>query len=140
MRLRNSLSLLLNVRPGEGRLVLLLLAHFFCIGVARIFTRTAAYTLFLVEFDAQALPYVYIGISLSVTLVSFIILRLAEHLSFSKLLATNLGFLLLFLGAVGYTQSVACGRGRDSWRAGFARLCYPLVCRPHLQLGRKSPA
>ena len=55
--------------------------------------------MFLVEFDAQALPYVYIGISLSVTLVSFIILRLAEHLSFSKLLATNLGFLLLFLGA-----------------------------------------
>jgi AAA family ATP:ADP antiporter len=109
MRLRNSLSLLLNVRPGEGRLVLLLLAHFFCIGVARIFTRTAAYTLFLVEFDAQALPYVYIGISLSVTFVSFIILRLAEHLSFSKLLATNLGFLLLFLGAfrlgLGFTEA-----------------------------------
>jgi AAA family ATP:ADP antiporter len=100
MRLRNSLSLLFNVRPGEGRLVLLLLAHFFCIGVARIFTRTAAYTLFLVEFDAQALPYVYIGISLVGTLLSFIILRLAEHLSFSKLLAANLGFLLLFLGAV----------------------------------------
>ncbi len=79
--------------------MLLLLAHFFCIGVARIFTRTAAYTLFLVEFDAQALPYVYIGISLVVTLVSFVILRLTEHLSFSRLLATNLGFLLLFLGA-----------------------------------------
>ena len=99
MRLRNSMSFLFNVHPGEGWLVLLLLAHFFCIGVARIFTRTAAYTLFLVEFDAQALPYVYIGIGLSVTLISFIILRLAEHLSFSKLLAANLGFLLLFLGA-----------------------------------------
>jgi AAA family ATP:ADP antiporter len=99
MHLRDRLSLLFNVRPGEGRLVLLLLAHFFCIGVARIFTRTAAYTLFLVEFGAQTLPYVYIGISLVVTLVSLIILRLAGRLSFSKLLATNLGFLLLFLGA-----------------------------------------
>jgi len=100
MRLRYRLSLLFNVHPGEGRLVFLLLAHFFCIGIARIFTRTAAYTLFLVEFDAQALPYVYIGISLVGTLISFIILGLAEHLSFSKLLAANLGFLLLFLGAV----------------------------------------
>ncbi len=99
MNLLDRLSSVFNIRPGEGRLVLLLLAHFFCIGVARIFTRTAAYTLFLVKFDAQALPYVYIGISLVGTLLSFIILRLAEHLSFSKLLATNLGFLLFFLGA-----------------------------------------
>jgi AAA family ATP:ADP antiporter len=105
----NRLASLFNIRPGEGRLVLLLLAHSFCIGVARIFTRTAAYTLFLVEFDAQALPYVYIGISLSVTLVSFIILRLAEHLSFSKLLAANLGFLALLLGSfrlgLGFTDA-----------------------------------
>jgi hypothetical protein len=57
----NRLSSLFNIRLGAGRLVLLLLAHSFCIGVARIFTRTAAYTLFLVEFDAQALPYVLSG-------------------------------------------------------------------------------
>jgi hypothetical protein len=72
---------LFNIHSGEGRLVTLLLIHAFFIGTARIFTRTAAFTLFLIEFDAiQTLPYVYVGISVIVSL-----------------LITNLGFLLLVL-------------------------------------------
>lgn len=86
-----------DVRPGEGRLVLFLLAMYFCIGIARIFTRTSAYTLFLVEFDAQSLPYIYIGISVVVSLISVFYLKLGERLSFLRLLAANLGFILLAL-------------------------------------------
>ena len=74
-----------------------MLAHSFCIGSARIFTRTAGYALFLVEYGSQALPYVYIGIGAVVALLSFAYLKLSERLSFSKLLLANVGFLFLSL-------------------------------------------
>ena len=93
----NRLSLLFGIQPGEGRLVSLLLAHSFWIGLARIFTRTAALTLFLVQFDAGNLPYTYIGVSIIATLISLAYLKLGERLSFSNLLIANLCFLLLTL-------------------------------------------
>jgi AAA family ATP:ADP antiporter len=91
---------LFNIRPGEGWLVSLLLAHSFSIGWARIFARTAAFTLFLAEFDAQSLPYTYIGVSIIVTLISFAYLKMGERLSFSNLLIVTLSFLLITLIAL----------------------------------------
>ena len=52
------LSLLLNVRPGESRLVALVLVHSALVGFARVVNRTAASALFLVEFEARTLLYV----------------------------------------------------------------------------------
>ena len=95
---QNRLFSLFNIHSGEGRLVTLLLIHAFFIGTARIFTRTAAFTLFLIEFDAtRTLPYVYVGISVIVSLTSLLYLKLGERLPLAKLLITNLGFLLLVL-------------------------------------------
>ena len=82
------------VRPEESRLVLLLLVQSFCMGLARFFTRTPAYTLFLIEFDAQNLPYIYIGISIIVSSLSFLYLKIFRRVSFITLLAVNLSFLL----------------------------------------------
>ncbi len=72
-----------------------MLVHSFCIGIARVLTRTAAYALFLVRFDAQDLPYVYIGISVVVMLLSFVYLKLSQRLPLIKLLIAASGFLLL---------------------------------------------
>lgn len=99
MRARDKFWALLNVEPGEERLVSLLLATSFCVGSANVFVYTAAFALFLTEFDAQALPYTYIGISIVVTLFSFLYMKLSEYLSFSSLLmATGVFLVLVLLG------------------------------------------
>jgi hypothetical protein len=56
MPILTRLSVALNIRPGEGQLVTLLLVHSFFIGIAKVFTSAAASALFIDEFGAQALP------------------------------------------------------------------------------------
>ena len=89
MQTGDRLLSLLNTEPGEGRLVVLLLATSFCVGAANVFVYTAAYALFLTEFGAQALPYVYIGISVVVTLFSYLYMKAGERISFSGLLLVS---------------------------------------------------
>ena len=91
----NKLASLLNVEPGEGRLAWLLFLHSFLMGMANNFVQTAAFALFMVEFDAQTLAWVYIANALVVPLFTFVYLRLGNRLAFSRLLLINLGFLLL---------------------------------------------
>ena len=106
---QNKLATLFNIHPGEGRLVTLLLAYSFFIGAARIFTRSAAMGLFLSQYSAGELPYVYIGISVIVTALSYVYLRLGQKLTLSRLLAVTLIFLLasllLFWGGLSISQS-----------------------------------
>jgi len=84
-----------NIYPGEGRLVGLMLTHHFCLEMACFFIYTTAYSLFLMNFNSSMLPYIYICTSIVTPLVSFFYLILASYISFSKLLLTNLGLLLL---------------------------------------------
>jgi hypothetical protein len=93
-------SAVLRIHPGEGRLIALLLAHSFLVGVARIFTMSAAFALFLAQWDATTLPFTYIAIGVVVGLASFTYLKLAGRLPFATLLIGNLCFLLLAVGAV----------------------------------------
>jgi hypothetical protein len=93
----SSLPLLLNVRPGESRPVALVLEHSALVGCARVFTRTAAFALFLAEFEAQTLLYVYIGMSLVVALLSFAYLKLSECLPLPCLAWQMWDFLLVTL-------------------------------------------
>ena len=97
MDLRHRLFTLFNVEPGEGLLVIMLLAHSFFIGSACIFARSSVYALFLAEFDASFLPYVYVCIGVVVTLLSFIYLKLSERISFIWLLTGSVAFLLVSL-------------------------------------------
>ncbi|MBN1993051.1 MAG: HEAT repeat domain-containing protein [Anaerolineae bacterium] len=99
MSILNRLSVALNIRPGEGQLVMLLLVHSLFIGIAKVFTSAAASALFINAYSAQALPYVYIGVAVAVSLVGFVYTRLEEHLSFKALLVANLSMLLMGLGA-----------------------------------------
>ncbi|HUH12631.1 MAG TPA: cyclic nucleotide-binding domain-containing protein [Longimicrobiales bacterium] len=77
----------LGVRPGEGRLVAWLLGHSFLNGVAKVLNATAAYTLFLVAFGAEAIPYVYIGAAVAITSAGYLFIRLDQRLSFGPLAA-----------------------------------------------------
>ena len=81
----------LNIQPGEGQVVFLLLALAACFGLTRLLVQTSAGTLFLLAYDTSALPYVYIGVALVVPALSFIYARLETRLSFASLLLVNVG-------------------------------------------------
>lgn len=91
----NRLASLFNVEAGEGRLVSMMFVHSFLLGAASSFVQTAAFALFMIEFDAQALALVYVINALVIPAITFLYLRLGKRLSFSSLLAANLGFMLL---------------------------------------------
>jgi ATP/ADP translocase/HEAT repeat protein len=109
MNRSSKLQILLNIQPGEGRLVGLLLLQYFFLGIAFNFTQTTAFTLFLTEFNAQTLAWVYIANALIVSLLSATYLRLGQRLTFRALLTVNLGFLLLLTGAFWLGLSAAPG-------------------------------
>lgn len=89
----------LGLEAGEGRMVGLFFLIAFGNGISRTFARSAAYALFLSAFAAQALPYVYLIISVTVALIAFGYLRLTRSVSLARLLPGTLGLILAaFLG------------------------------------------
>lgn len=92
------LSNLLNIQPGEGKLVGWMLFFNFCFGITDIFVYSAAYSLFLAQFDAKSIPYIYLIVSVVTTVISLLYLKLASYISFSGLLMTNLSFVFLMTG------------------------------------------
>ena len=69
-RWQERLLSLLNIKPGESKLVGMVLAYAILLYAANVLARTASYALFLAEFDAQSLPIVYVGISVAAPLIS----------------------------------------------------------------------
>ena len=60
--------------------------------VALVFLATAASTLFLAEFDANMLPYTYMGIAVFVTGIGVIYAKLQVRLSFATLRLERKGY------------------------------------------------
>jgi len=94
---RLSLFSTLNIRPGEGWLVGWMLVFAFFMGLPILLTETAAYSLFLAEFDAQTIPYIYIGFAVVTTASGFIYTALEKRISFSKFATINLWILAISL-------------------------------------------
>jgi HEAT repeat protein len=69
----------------------------FLLGAANNFVQAAAFTLFLVEFNAQSLAYIYIANALVIPLLTFVYLRLGKRVPFAQLLLYNLGFLFFLI-------------------------------------------
>lgn len=90
---------LLNVEPGEERLVALLLLHSLFIGTTVIFFETVAYSTFLTRYKGASsiLPIAYISASVITVLVGLIYTRLERRLSFRRLLSLNLFVVLAAL-------------------------------------------
>jgi HEAT repeat protein/CRP-like cAMP-binding protein/ATP/ADP translocase len=84
------LGALLEIRPGEGELVFLLVVLSACMGFGRQFAQIASGTLFLAAFDVSSLPYVYIGVAVVVPIVGFVYSRLEPRVSLTRLQALNL--------------------------------------------------
>lgn len=88
---------LVDVRAEEGLLVGLVLLYTFCATMTDILVNTAAYALFLTAFDAQLLPYIYIGVSIGSVLISTLYLQLSRRYSLAQLLFVMHLFLLFTL-------------------------------------------
>src|SRR5205809_7734418 len=86
---------LLNIQPGEGNLVALLVAQSLCVGVARSLAETASESLFLARFGAQNLPYFYVVMGIAIVLAGLLYARLAQTLAFTRLLVATLVALIL---------------------------------------------
>src|SRR3954451_17918609 len=70
---------------GETRLAALFtLLSFFAVGLPRVLTNTAASTLFLQAYGAQALPYTYATAAVDVPAVGWLSLRLEARLPFAR--------------------------------------------------------
>src|SRR5918998_342960 len=63
------LAALLDVRPGEGLPVALLLGHSFALGGAGVFAEVSATALFLTTFGAANLAYVYLAAPALIALI-----------------------------------------------------------------------
>jgi ATP:ADP antiporter, AAA family len=96
-RIFSRLAAWLDVRADESQFVLLLLVHSFFIGITRTFADAAANSLFLVQFSAQDFPYLYIGSSITLTIMGFIYSFLERRVSLRPFLIGNLGFIFAFL-------------------------------------------
>lgn len=96
---RKTLSSIFQIQPGEGLPVALMALHSFFMGISLVFIGSCASALFLAEFDASILPYVYIFIAFFISITGLFYTKLEQWLSFSTLLTVNLVFniALLFL-------------------------------------------
>ena len=105
------LAAVLNVRSGEHQVVALLLVHSLFVGFARVFTVTASEPLFLVQWGADKLPYLYIGSALGTAVAGATYARLAARLPFVMALVVNLGMMLALTAAFRLLLTVGGSRG-----------------------------
>ncbi len=117
------LATLLNVRSGEHQVVALLLVHSLFVGFARVFSVTASEPLFLVEWGADKLPYLYIGSALATAAAGAAYTRVAARLSFVMVLVVNLSMLLTVTGAFRLLLT-AGGRAPSCWPSRSGHLCW----------------
>src|SRR6185295_11130878 len=92
-KLRQTLSVLLNIRPGDGWPLLILLAHSFLKGAARVLLETPANSLFLSRFSIDKLPLIYVATAIVCTAIGLVYARLEARVSVKTLLVGTLGFL-----------------------------------------------
>lgn len=86
-----------NIEESEFKVVGLNLLQSFFIGIPRLFTITAATTLFLANYSADDLPIVYIVIAFVIPVFGFIRMYFAKRVSFFSLTAGTLAALVLAL-------------------------------------------
>ncbi|MEZ4862419.1 MAG: Npt1/Npt2 family nucleotide transporter [Caldilineaceae bacterium] len=107
-----------QVRPSESRLVALILLYTIGTFTANVLVYTAAYALFLAKFDAQSLPYIYIGESMVSTLLTLLYLRLSQRTGLSDMLFGQL--FVMAMTALGYRW------GLMHWTGGWFIFSLPI--------------
>lgn len=97
MSIKENLLYLFKIKPEETRLCGLMFLHAFFLGFMQVFLSTAAETLFLKQFDANTLPYMYMAGAGAVAAVGFAYSRLEKRMGLSSLLIVNLAVMLASL-------------------------------------------
>lgn len=93
---------------GEMRLTLLLLLFsFFGLGLPRVFTSTAAHTLFIETYGPEMIPYAYVMEALLVPLFGHLYMAADERFSLRQLIAGSMAVDLIMLVALWLGFSVA---------------------------------
>ncbi|MFH2219444.1 MAG: Npt1/Npt2 family nucleotide transporter [Pseudomonadota bacterium] len=109
INLKNTLAAIFNFREGEGRPLVFLLIHSFLMGLTIIFYDTAASALFLSQFNADDLPYVYICTAIVLPVVGIIHKNIEDKISVEKLFTGTLLFVMLSIfllrGLLGITDT-----------------------------------
>ncbi|MBK7450500.1 MAG: hypothetical protein IPJ47_14215 [Anaerolineales bacterium] len=82
--MKSRILALLNIRPGEERNVFLMLTQYFFMGAAMLFVQSASLALFFTEWDATAMPYIYLGIAVIVSSITAIFLKISERTSLAR--------------------------------------------------------
>lgn len=93
--LLQKLASALDIREGEGEPFLLLFGQAFFLGITMGTFFTASNTLFLVEFGAEAFPYVYLAAALVISIVGVVFSQLERHLALPTLLIMTMIFMLI---------------------------------------------
>jgi ATP/ADP translocase len=91
----NRLSTAFNIHAGEGKPLALFIAYNFFVGLAQVLTQTVAFALFIDQFGAANLPFLYLATALGASLFAFIYLKIGARLHLPQLLLINLGALLI---------------------------------------------
>ncbi len=119
-RWRQSASALLNLRPGDGWPLAILLAHSFLKGAARVLLETPANTFFLGRFAIDRLPQVYMATAVVCLTIGLAYARLEARVSVKSLLTATLAFLsvvtLIFYVALAREQSGSAIFGLMVWK------------------------
>ncbi|MBN2892932.1 MAG: hypothetical protein JXL97_13780 [Bacteroidales bacterium] len=89
------LSKILNLKKGEGKIVIFPMIYSFFIGAALAFFVTSVTSLFLSSFEREFLPISFIAAGILVWLIGKILNYLQKILQFSKSLPAGLGFLFI---------------------------------------------
>jgi ATP/ADP translocase len=98
-KLRN-IAAAMGVRPGEGRLAGTFMLYSFLLGLSASIIDVGSYALFLSSFGAASLPWVYIGVGVTLTAGSFIYAWLIKRMSFERFLLGASAFNVLTLTAL----------------------------------------
>lgn len=110
----------LNVRPGDGLPLAILLGHSFLKGVGRVFFDVPVNSLFLNKFSIGSLPAVYIGTAVVSTILGLGYAKLEEKSSARSLLTYTLIFLAAATGllyiALLLTDSPMLAMGAMIWK------------------------
>ncbi len=97
---------LLNIRPGEERILGSLVVLSGLVSLARLFNTTASSTLFLHTFNASILPYTYISMAIVALLIGYLNTRLERRIPFVRLHLYNIVGYFIILAVLRLAMSL----------------------------------
>jgi HEAT repeat protein len=104
------LATLFDVHAGEGRSVLLFILYYFFFSIAVNSTLSAGFALFVAEFGSAQLPFAYMAVAVTGSLLTLGYLQLSQRIAFKNLTLINLGVLVVISGLIWFALRTSSPR------------------------------